>query len=132
MQKFYPEKLKSGDKIAIIAPSRSLAVISKENRDIANERFKELGFELVFGRHIEENDSFSSSSIKSRISDLHEAFKNSEIKAVITVIGGFNSNQLLKYIDWGLIKNNPKIFLGYSDITALQNAIFAKTGLVTL
>lgn len=131
MDKLYPEKLKPGDKVAVIAPSQSLAIIPKENQGIANDRFKELGLELVFGKNVNENGSFSSSSSKSRISDLHEAFSNKEIKAIIAVIGGFNSNQLLRHIDWELIKNNPKIFLGYSDITALQNAIFAKTGLVT-
>jgi len=90
-----------------------------------------LGLNLSFGKHIEEKDDFVSSSIKSRVEDFHEAFADKNVKAILTVIGGFNSNQLLKYIDWELIKNNPKIFCGYSDITALNNAIFAKTGLVT-
>lgn len=49
----------------------------------------------------------------------------------MTVIGGFNSNQLLRYLDYELIRRNPKLFCGYSDITALSNAIYAKTGLIT-
>ncbi|MBI3589410.1 MAG: LD-carboxypeptidase [Candidatus Liptonbacteria bacterium] len=127
----FPEKLKVGDKIAVIAPALSIAIINKETRGIANQRFKELGLELVFGKHVEEIDEFTSSSIESRIADLHEAFRNPEIKGIVSVIGGFNSNQLLRYIDWELIKNNPKIFWGYSDITAMENATYAKTGLVT-
>ncbi len=74
--------------------------------------------------------SFGQSSIESRIEDLHGAFADQEVKAIFSVIGGFNSNQLLQYIDWNIIQNNPKIFCGYSDITALNNAIFVKTGLV--
>ncbi len=131
MQRLIPSKLHSGDTIRVIAPSRSLSIIGKESREIAKSRFDELGLTLTFGRHVEETDSFASSSIQSRIEDLHEAFQDTNVKAIFTVIGGFNSNQLLRYIDWNIIKNNPKIFCGYSDITALNNAFFAKTGLIT-
>ncbi len=130
-KKTYPPKLKAGDEVRIITPSCSLATFSEELRKIANERFSDLGLKLSFGKHLEEKDEFESSSIASRIEDLHDAFRDKSVRAVITVIGGFNSNQLLKYLDWDLIKNNPKIFCGYSDITALNNAIFAKTGLVS-
>ncbi|MFA5806668.1 MAG: S66 peptidase family protein [Melioribacteraceae bacterium] len=131
MDKIFPNKLNVGDEVRVIAPARSLAIISKENREIANKRIEELGLKISFGKHVDEMDDFASSSIESRIEDLHEAFSNKNVKAVFTVIGGFNSNQLLKYIDWDLIKKNPKIICGYSDITALNNSIFAKTGLVT-
>ena len=131
MNKIFPNKLKSGDEVRIIAPSRSLAIITPESRKIANKRFGDLGLKLSFGKHIEEMDDFASSSIESRIEDLHEAFRDKNVKAILTVVGGFNSNQILRYIDWYLIKENPKIFCGFSDITALNNAIFAKTGLVT-
>ncbi|MBU2577481.1 LD-carboxypeptidase, partial [Patescibacteria group bacterium] len=127
----FPEKLKAGDEIRVIAPARSIAILSQEVREIANKRFEEIGFKLSFGKHVEETDSFASSSIESRVEDLHEAFGDKNVKAILTVIGGFNSNQLLRYIDWDLIKNNPKILCGYSDITALNNAVFTKTGLVT-
>lgn len=127
----YPSKLKKGDEIRVIAPSRSLAIILKERRDTANKRFAELGLKINFGKNVEENDDFASSKIESRIQDFHEAFLDKNVKGILTVIGGFNSNQILKYLDWDLIKNNPKILCGYSDITALNNAIFAKTGLVS-
>ncbi|MFY9484692.1 MAG: S66 peptidase family protein [Patescibacteria group bacterium] len=126
-----PQKLKRGDTVAVIAPSRSLAMISQETQDIANQRFAELGLTLAFGKHVQERDEFESSNIESRIQDLHAAFTDSNIKAILTVIGGFNSNQLLRYINWDLLKDNPKIFCGYSDITVLNNAIFTKTGLVS-
>ncbi|KKP51357.1 MAG: muramoyltetrapeptide carboxypeptidase [Candidatus Roizmanbacteria bacterium GW2011_GWA2_33_33] len=130
MKKIYPEKLKIGDEVRIIAPSRSIKILSEEIKRIADKRFLDLGLKLSFGKHVYETDEFNSSSIESRIADLHEAFSEKNVKGIITVIGGFNSNQLLKYIDWKLIKNNPKIFCGFSDITVLNNAIFAKTGLI--
>lgn len=131
MKVIYPPKLQKGDVISIIAPSRSMALLDQETINITNKRLEELGLRLDFGKNIYEKDDFISSSIKSRIQDLHNAFSDKEVKAIITVIGGFNCNQLLKYIDWDIIKNNPKIFCGFSDITALNDAIFAKTGLVT-
>ena len=131
MKKIYPPKLQIGDEIRVVAPSCSISIISSMNREIANKRFEELGFKVSFGKHVEEIDEFNSSSIKSRVADLHKAFLDKNVKAVFTVIGGFNCNQLLKYINWDIIKNNRKIFIGFSDTTALQNAIYAKTGLVT-
>lgn len=131
MRKIFPNKLKPGNTIAVISPSRSFAIIADESKKIANNRFRELDLKLSFGKHLNEINYFASSSIKSRVEDLHNAFSDKNVKAIITVIGGFNSNQLLKYIDWNLIKENPKIFCGFSDITALNNAIFQKTGLVT-
>jgi len=131
MQRIYPEKLKNGDLVAVIAPSRSMSIINQETRQIADSRLAAMGLKLEFGKHVEEGDEFASSSVKSRAEDLHWAFGDKRVKAVITVLGGFNCNQLLDYLDWDLIKNNPKIFCGYSDVTALNNAIYAKTGLVT-
>lgn len=126
-----PEKLKIGDEVRIIAPSRSMKIISEETRKIATDRLLELGLKVTFGKHVEECDMFVSSSIQSRIEDLHDAFKDKNVKAILTVIGGFNSNQLLSHIDYDLVKNNPKILCGFSDITALASAIYAKTGLIT-
>jgi muramoyltetrapeptide carboxypeptidase LdcA involved in peptidoglycan recycling len=127
-----PSKLKKGDLIRVIAPSRSMGIISDSNKEIANERFNDLGLNLSFGKNVDEYDSDSnSSSIESRINDLHEAFADKNVKMIVTVIGGFNSNQLLDGIDWKLIKENPKIFCGYSDITILLTAIYVKTGMVT-
>ena len=131
MNLIFADKLKRGDEIRVIAPSRSMAIISQELREIAKRRFDELGLKLTFGKHIEENDDFASSSIESRIEDLHDAFLDTNVKGVLTVIGGFNSNQLLQEIDWSIIRSNPKVFCGFSDITALSNSILAKTGLVT-
>ena len=126
-----PNKLKAGDEVRVIAPSRSMKIINNETHEIATKRLTDLGLKVTFGKNVDLCDSFTSSPIEARISDLHDAFLDKNVKAILTVIGGFNSNQLLTHIDYEIIKNNPKIFCGFSDITALNDAIYAKTGLVT-
>ena len=126
-----PRKLERGDKVAVIAPAGSLSMLSEANIETAKRTLSGLGLEVVVARHAYEVDDFVSSGIESRMEDLHWAFSDSEIKGILTAIGGFNSNQLLRYIDYGLIAKNPKPLCGYSDITALQNALLAKSGIVT-
>lgn len=126
-----PKKLKLGDEIRIIAPARSLVLLSDNLIKLAKDNLEKHGFKVTFSKNCREKDIFISSSIKSRVDDLHKAFSDKNVKAILTVIGGFNSNQLLDYIDYELIKKNPKIICGYSDITALANAITAKSNLIT-
>lgn len=125
------DRLKPGDEIRVIAPSRSMAIIKGEQLRIAQERLNRLGFTVTFGKNAEVHDAFFSSSIEERVDDLHDAFADPNVKGILTVIGGYNANQLLKYIDFELIKSNPKVFCGFSDITALQGAIYRKTGLIS-
>lgn len=126
-----PERLKAGDEIRVLAPSRSLAIVKGEQRRIAEERLTELGFIVTYGRTALEHDDFFSNSVEDRIADIHEAFADRNVKAIFTAIGGYNANQLLGYLDYELIKNNPKFLIGYSDITAITLAIYQKTGLIT-
>ena len=127
-----PSKLKPGDEVRVIAPSRSMVILGEDCKKIATERLESLGLKVTFGKHVMEADSdYMCASIESRVEDLNEAFRDKNVKAILTVIGGFNSNQILDYIDYDAIKENPKIFCGFSDISALSNAIHAKTGLVT-
>ncbi|MGR6764764.1 S66 family peptidase [Paenibacillus sp. T2-29] len=124
-------KLKAGDEIRILSPSRSLSIVSEENRLIAQHRLEALGFKVSFSQHVLENDDFVSSSIESRVADLHEAFIDPKVKGILTSIGGYNANQLLAHLDYDLISAHPKRLCGYSDITALSHAIYARTGLIT-
>lgn len=128
-----PDRLKKGDEVRVIAPSRSMCIIGQDTIDLGITRLEELGLKVSFGKHVmnKVEDSFLCASIEERISDLHEAFLDENVKCILTVIGGFNVNQLLPYIDYDIIKNNPKILCGYSDITALTNAIYAQTGMET-
>ncbi|MEV0194902.1 LD-carboxypeptidase [Nonomuraea sp. NPDC050691] len=132
MDVMFPPKLNAGDVIRIVAPARSRAMVMEhDHTGIIASRFAELGLRLSYGSHVDERDALDSSSVASRVADLHDAFADPSVAAILTVIGGYNSNELLPFLDWELIRANPKILCGYSDITALQNAILARTGLVT-
>ncbi len=126
-----PQKLKKGDEVRVVAPSLSYKIIAQDLRDIATKRLQERGLEVSFGKNVEICNKFASSSIEERIADLHDAFLDENVKAIFSVIGGYNANELLPYLDYNLIKENPKFVIGYSDTTALLNAIHAKTGFVT-
>ena len=127
----YPEKLKKGDQIRVIAPSFSMELIPKSVMEIAIKRFSDMGFEVTFGKNTNKKDIFESSSVEERLDDLKQAFSDTAVKGILTAVGGYNVNYLLDEIDWGVIANNPKFLCGFSDITVLSNAILAKTGLVT-
>lgn len=133
MNKIIPQKLKTGDEIRVIAPSRSMCILDEEVINIAKKKLEDLGFTVTFGKNVLSTigNDYNCASIEERVKDLHDAFKDKNVKAILTVIGGYNVNQILDYIDYDLIKENPKIICGFSDITALTNAIYVKTGLVT-
>lgn len=126
-----PQKLSQGDTLRVVAPSSSLSVVAEEHRKGAEARLNKLGLSVSMAKNACESDILNSSRIEARVEDLHDAFRDSEIAGILTAIGGFNVNQILPYLDYELISRCPKPLCGYSDITALGNAIFAKTGLVT-
>lgn len=126
------KRLKKGDHIRVVSPSSSIERIGGFEANLAaKERLEDLGFKLSFSEHYFENDIFDSTPIASRVVDLEAAFADESVDAILTTIGGFNSNELLPYLDFDLIARHPKIFCGYSDTTALLNAIYAKTGMPT-
>lgn len=132
MKKIIPAKLRKKDSIMVIAPSRSLSIISEENINQAKKTIEKMGYNVLIAKNAyKNNETYNCASIEDRIDDLHMAFKDKNINCILTAIGGYNSNQILNYIDYDLIRNNPKIICGFSDITALLNAIYAKTGLIT-
>ena len=132
VEPLFPPKLRRGDTVRVVAPSSSRAMVMEhDHTDLIERRFADLGLQLTYGDHVDERDAVNSSPIASRVADLHAAFSDPHVDAVLTVIGGFSSNELLPHLEWDLIAANPKVFCGYSDITALQNAMLARTGLVT-
>lgn len=120
-----------GDEVRVISPSYSGTLIPEDVWQLAITRLNDLGLKVTFGKHFKEVDLMESSSIKSRLEDLHDAFADSNVKGILCAIGGYNSNFLLDQIDWKLIKDNPKFFGGMSDITVLGNAIYAMTGMTS-
>lgn len=106
----FPEKLKQGDEIRVISPAESLAIVAEDQKQLAVQRMTDAGFIVTFSTYADEHRSLHSNPIEHRISDLHEAFLDPAVKAVWTTLGGYDSNQLLRYIDYELIGRNPKIF----------------------
>lgn len=125
-----PEKLQPGDLIGVIAPSR-FVTDSRSDLEKSINCIKQLGFDVVLSRNIFKKYRNSAGTINERLSDLHNMFNNPKIKAIYCALGGDSANQLLGKIDYQLIKDNPKIFIGYSDVTHLLLAFYKKTGLIT-
>lgn len=124
-------KLKKGDKIGICAPS---GVISEKNLNAlekSNKLLQEYNLTAVYSKNLMANTLQYSATPNEKSDDFNELVANEEIKAIIFAKGGSNSNSILKLIDYDKIKNNPKIFMGFSDNTVLLNAIYKKTNLVT-
>jgi muramoyltetrapeptide carboxypeptidase LdcA involved in peptidoglycan recycling len=117
--------------IRVCALSRSLGMICEENINLAKKNLEKIGYNVEFSKNSYVTDSFISSSIKQRINDLNEALQDDKVDIILSVLGGYNCNQLLDYIDYDLIVKHPKPICGYSDITVLLNAIYAKTGVTT-
>lgn len=124
-----PSALKAGDTVGLITPSTF--VTDPERLATAERTIQYFGLKMKMGRNVRKRTGYVGGTIAERVSDLHDMFRDPEVKAVFTIRGGYGSAQLLDNIDYGLIRRNPKIFLGYSDITAMHLAIHQKTGLVT-
>lgn len=122
-------KLKANDTIGIIAPSGAIA--DKEAFFKKVQKLNLLGFKTKVFENVLSNFDFLASSDENRISDLHSAFLDPEISAILCARGGYGALRIVDKIDYEIIKNNPKIFIGFSDITLLHMAIFKKTGLKT-
>ncbi|MDE6709075.1 MAG: LD-carboxypeptidase, partial [Oscillospiraceae bacterium] len=116
-------KLKLGDEVRVIAPSRNLTEVRQDVHHHAVDFWSKEGFDLTFSKNCREVGKFHSSSIASRVEDIHEAFCDPNVKMIITCLGGCNANQLLRHLNYDLIAKHPKILCGFSDITALLNAI---------
>lgn len=123
-----PKRLNKGDTVGIIAPA---SPPNKENLKRSFPFLEELGLKIKVGKHVYDEHGYLAGSDEKRLADLHGMFADEEVKAIICAGGGYGTGRIASQIDYNLIKNNPKIFWGYSDITFLHTAIRQKTGLVT-
>ena len=126
-----PAKLKIGDTIGVVAPSNPIIEDNIEELKRAKKKVQEAGFKVKYSKNLFSNTNGYSSTSQEKADDINEMFKDKEVKMIWCAKGGQNSNSTFEYLDYELIKNNPKIICGYSDITSLTNIITAKTGLVT-
>lgn len=126
-----PNKLKKGDTIGVVAPSNPIVGDNVEEIMRAKEKVEKDGFKVEFSKNLFSNTNGYSSTAKEKAEDLNYMFSNKEIKMIWCAKGGENSNSTFEYLDYDIIRKNPKIICGYSDITSLTNIITAKTGVVT-
>lgn len=124
-----PKALKAGDTIGIVSPAS--AIFESEPYEIAKESYEVMGLKVKFGNYVKSRHGHLAGTDEERAEELNAMFKDPSVNAISALRGGAGSARLLDKLDYKLIKNNPKIFIGYSDITALHLAIFKKTGLVT-
>ncbi len=131
MKTIKPKKLHKGDTVAIISPSNAVPknLMGQFNNGV--KTLEGLGLKVRIGENALGRYFYSSGTIEERLNDIHKAFADKSVKAIIMSTGGNTANNLLDGLDFNLIKKNPKIFSGISDGTTLLNPIFSKTGLIT-
>ncbi|TVY78405.1 putative carboxypeptidase [Lachnellula suecica] len=125
-----PAALKKGDTIAFVSPSSRCNDIFLAATNRAKSHFESLGFKVneIFTSPL--SSDFHERTLQ-RCAELHAAFSDPEVKCVLCTSGGTTSNELVRHLDYDLIKKNPKIFCGYSDITILHYALYTQCGLRT-
>lgn len=126
-----PKRLEPGDHVRIVSPSSPVASLVPRRLARAARSLESLGYKAELGVHATDRLGHTAGTIEARVADLHDAFLDPGVGMVLASIGGFNSHQVLESLDFDLIRDHPKILMGYSDITALLTAVHVKTGLVT-
>lgn len=121
--------LKRGDTIGMISPASSLP--GEEDYDKIAATIEGFGFQVKIGTHARDHYGYLAGTDENRAADLNAMFADPEVNAILPFRGGWGSNRLLEYIDYEAIRQNPKMLIGFSDITTLLLAIYARTGLVT-
>lgn len=124
-----PPRLRPGDTVGLVAPAS--ATFQQVELDIARESLEALGLKVKVGRHIMDRHGSLGGQDEDRAADINRFFADDSVKAVLPTRGGWGTSRLLPLLDYDVIRRNPKILMGYSDITALLNGIHARTGLVT-
>lgn len=124
-----PRRLKAGDTIAIVSPAG--AIYESEPYEIAVESMEALGLKVKLGEYVRTRYGHLAGTDQQRAQEFNDMWKDPEVDAIICLRGGSGAARILPLLDYQAIHNNPKIFIGYSDITALHLAIYKNTGLVT-
>ena len=127
----FPKKLQKGDTIGVVAPSNPIIGENIQEIEKAKEIIEKLGFKVKYSKNLFSNTNGYSSTAKEKAQDINDMFADKDVKMIWCAKGGENSNSTFEYLDYNLIKENPKIICGYSDITSITNMITEKTGLIT-
>jgi muramoyltetrapeptide carboxypeptidase len=124
-----PKRLAPGDTVGLVSPAT--AVFEADEIALAKEQLEAIGFKVVVGQHAYDRWGYFAGRDRDRAADINAMFADDGVAGVICFTGGWGSPRVLPYLDYDLIARKPKVIIGYSDITALLNAIHQKTGLVT-
>lgn len=125
-----PALLKNGDTIGILAPSGAMGE-DDTNLKRGIKFFENRGFNVKLAKNVYSKNHYLAGSDEERLDALHEMFLNKSVNAIIALRGGYGAIRLINKIDYDIIRKNPKIFCGYSDITALNAMFLKRTGLST-
>ena len=125
----YPPTIKKGDTVGVVTPSSAL--VDDEGYDIAETNIKALGLRLQWGKNVGKKYGYLAGKDEERIDDLHDMFADPQVKAIVCLRGGSGGARLLDKLNYELVARHPKIFLGYSDITAFHQAFHTQAGLIT-
>ena len=126
-----PTRLKLGDTIGVVAPSNPIIEHNIDEINMAKKIIEDLGFKVKFSKNIFSNTNIYSATAREKAKDINEMFEDKEVKMIWCAKGGENSNSTFEYLDYEMIRQNPKIICGYSDITSITNIISEKADLVT-
>lgn len=126
-----PKALQPGDTIGIVSPSWGGPATFPHRVQLGVQALENLGYRVRMAPHATGSRGHVSGTAKERVRDIHDLFEDPEVRAVMASIGGNHSCHLLPHLDWDLLKANPKILIGFSDMTVLNVAVHARTGLIT-
>lgn len=129
ISKHKPKALKKGDTLGLIAPASPIYEESVFNEMLIN--LTDLGFELKLGKHVRNRNGYLAGTDQERLDDLMTMFKDPEVDGIMCVRGGWGCNRILPLIDYEVIRSNPKVFCGFSDITSLHMAFYERSDLYT-
>jgi len=125
-----PKRLAPGDTVGLVLPATAAA--EADEIQFAKEQMEAIGFKVVIGKHAFDKWGYFAGRDRDRADDINHMFADDSVSAVVCYTGGWGSPRVLPYLDYELIARKPKVLIGYSDITALLNAVHKRTGLITI
>jgi len=126
---FQPPRLKIGDTVGVVSPAGP--TFHKRDLIKVERSLLTLGLKVKFGKHVLSRNGYLAGSDGERADDFNAMIRDDGVKAVMAMRGGWGSNRILGLIDYDAVSQNPKIIIGFSDVTSLLLAIYANTGLIT-
>jgi len=123
-----PPRLKNGDTIALVTPG---SYITEQEKEESINNLRGLGFKVIYSDRLMQKNGYFSATDEERAADMNEMFERKDVQGIMCARGGYGCARILPYLDYELIENNPKPIIGFSDVTALQYALYNNCNLIT-